>query len=103
MKFILFPLLLISAALAAQKKDHLRPLIKTDTIKKSDTEKLPGSFGLKQDQQTALYKILIKKPGDTITYLALKEPSKDDSQYKILNAVTPDRHSATHKKLTPSK
>ncbi|RLJ32408.1 hypothetical protein CLU97_1862 [Chryseobacterium sp. 7] len=103
MKIILFPLLLISVALTAQKKDLFRSLIKTDTIKKLQTEKLSGSFGLKEDQQKGLYKMLIKKPDDTLIYLALKEPSKDHSQYKILNVITPEKIQADPKKLIPSK
>jgi len=101
MKIILFPLFLISATLTAQKRDLLIPLIKADTLKKLNTKKLPGSFGLKQDQQKGLYKMLIKKPDDTIIYLALKEPSKDYSQYKILNAITPDKIQADPKKPIP--
>lgn len=103
MKKLLFPLLLISIVLTAQKKEHLRPLIKTDTTKRFNTEKLAGSFELKQGQQPALYKMLIKKPDDTITYLALKEPSKDYSKYKILNAVTPDKLPGAPKKPIASK
>ncbi|RXM41425.1 hypothetical protein BOQ62_00275 [Chryseobacterium sp. CH21] len=102
MKIILFPLLLISAVLTAQKRDKLIPFSKTDTIKKLNTEKLPGSFGMKQDQNKRLYKMLVKKP-DAIIYLALKEPSKDHSQYKILNAITPEKTQVNPKKLIPSK
>jgi len=47
--------------------------------------------------------MLIKKPDDTMMYLALKEPAKDYSQYKILNAITPDKFQVSPKKLTPSK
>ncbi|WP_126650537.1 hypothetical protein [Chryseobacterium aureum] len=101
MKIILFPLLLLSASLAAQKKDLFRPLIKTDTVK-LQTEKFPGSFEMKQDQQKGMYKMLVKKPDDTITYLALQEASKDHSQYKILNSISPDNLPA-RKKLIPTK
>jgi len=100
----LFPLLLLSAALAAQKKENLIPIPKTDTIKIVSKEKLPGYFALKSNQsRTGLYKMLSKKPNDTTAYLALKEPSNDYSQYKILNAITPDKFQVSPKELIPSK
>ena len=100
----LFPLLLISAALTAQKKDTIIPLPKTDTVKIVSKGKFPGYFALKSDQsQAELYKILTKKPNDTTLYMALKEPAKDYSQYKILNAITPDKLQVNPKKLIPSK
>ena len=99
-----FPLLLLSAALTAQKKENLRSIPKTDTVKTAHKGKFPGYFALKSDHsRTGLYKMLIKKPNDTMMYLALKEPSKDYSQYKILNAITPDKLQVNPKKLTPSK
>ncbi|RQO40352.1 hypothetical protein DBR39_05235 [Chryseobacterium sp. KBW03] len=99
----LFPLLLISAALTAQKRDKLIPFPKADTAKIQNKD-LFKNFGMAfTQQQKGLYKILVKKPGDTIAYLALKEPSKDYSQYKILNAITPDKIQASQKKLIPSK
>ncbi|MDR6461918.1 hypothetical protein [Chryseobacterium sediminis] len=100
----LFPLLLLSAALTAQKKENLLPIPKTDTVKTGSKGKFPGYFALKSDQSpTGLYKMLIKKPNDTMMYLALKEPTKDYSQYKILNAITSDKFQTSPKKLTPSK
>ncbi|TZF98405.1 hypothetical protein FW781_00285 (plasmid) [Chryseobacterium panacisoli] len=104
MKIILFPLLLLSAALMAQKKENLIPIPKTDTVKIASKGKFPGYSALKSNQpQTGLYKMMIKKPNDTMMYLALKEPSKDYSQYKILNAITPDKLQVSSKKLIPSK
>ena len=100
----LFPLLFLSAALTAQQKDNLLPIPKTDTVKIVSKGKFPGYFALKSDQpRTAFYKMLIKKPNDTMMYLALKEPAKDYSQYKILNAITPDKLQVSPKKLIPSK
>ncbi|SMO42542.1 hypothetical protein SAMN06265171_101719 [Chryseobacterium rhizoplanae] len=100
----LFPLLLLSAVLTAQKKENLIPIPKTDTIKIVSKGKFPEHFSLKSNQpRTGLYKMLIKKPDDTIMYLALKEPSKDYSQYKILNAITPDKFKVGPKKLISSK
>ncbi|WP_077417800.1 hypothetical protein [Chryseobacterium sp. JV274] len=100
----LFPLLLLSASLTAQKKENLIPIPKTDTVKIVSKGKFPGNFALKSNQsRTGLYKMLIKKPNDTTAYLALKESSKDYSQYKILNAITPDKFQISPKKLLPSK
>jgi hypothetical protein len=47
--------------------------------------------------------MLTVKPKDTALYLALKESSKDYSQYKILNSITPDKLQASRKKITPAK
>ncbi len=100
----LFPLLLLSAALTAQKKENLLPVPKTDTVRIVSKDKFPGYFALKSDQsRKGLYKMLIKKPDDTILYMALKEPAKDYSQYKILNAITPDKLQVNPKKDIPSK
>lgn len=100
----LFHLLLISAALTAQKKENLIPIPKTDTLKIVSKGKFPGYFALKSDKsQKGLYKMLIKKPSDTMAYLALKEPEKDYSQYKILNAITPDKLQINPKKRVPFK
>ncbi|KAB1232273.1 hypothetical protein [Chryseobacterium viscerum] len=104
MKILLFPLLLISAVLTAQKREKLIPIPKADTVKILKNGKFPGYLALKSDQpQQGFYKMLIKKPGDTALYLALKEPPKDHSQYKILNAITPDKLQVNPKKLIPSK
>ena len=70
-----------------------------DTTKIVAKGKFPGYFALKPDQpQKELYKILTVKPNDTIHYLALKESSKDYSQYKILNSITPDKLQVNRKK-----
>lgn len=104
MKIILFPLLLLSAAVTAQKKENLIPIPKTDTIKNISKGKFPRYFTLKSNQsRTGFYKMLIKKPNDTLVYLALKERSKDYSQYKILNAITPDKLQVSPKECIPSK
>lgn len=104
MRILLFPLLLISAAFSAQKKDNGVPVSKIDTTKIVSQGNFPGSFALKSDySQKELYKILTVKPNDTILYLALKEPSKDYSQYKILNSITPDKLQVDRKKIIPSK
>ena len=104
MKILLFPILLISVTFSAQKKDNVLPAPRMDTTKIVAKGKFPGYFAVKPDQpQKELYKILTVKPNDTTLYLALKEPSKDYSQYKILNAVTPDKLQVSRKKIIPSK
>jgi hypothetical protein len=61
----------------AQKKENLLPIPKTDTVKTVSKGKFPRYFALKSDQSpTGLYKMLIKKPNDTIIYLALKNPQR---------------------------
>ncbi|WP_288447184.1 hypothetical protein [uncultured Chryseobacterium sp.] len=103
MKIILFALLLISAALTAQKREKLLPFPKADTAKIQNKERFKNFELTSARQQKSLYKMLVKTPDDSIIYLALKEPSGDHSQYKILNAVTPDKIQVDPKKLIPSK
>lgn len=104
MKILLFPLFFISAALTAQQKEKLIPVPKSDTINIVKNGKLPGYFSLKSDlPRKELYKILTISPKDSTLYLALKEPSKDYLQYKILNAITPDKLQVNPQKTIPSK
>ncbi|MCW1962297.1 hypothetical protein [Chryseobacterium viscerum] len=103
MKIILFPLLLISAALTAQKRDKLISFHKADTLKIQNKDLLKNFELTSTHHQKGLYKILIKKPSDTMVYLALQDPEKDYSQYKILNAITPNKIQMNPKKLIPSK
>ncbi len=91
MKILLFPLLLLSVSLTAQKKEKIKPFYKADTIK-SYKEPLSENLGLNSNkQQKELYKIITCKPKDSVIYLALKEPEKDYSQYKILNPIAPEK------------
>ncbi|PXW17815.1 MULTISPECIES: hypothetical protein [Chryseobacterium] len=104
MKKLLFPLVFISAMFTAQKKENVIPVPKVDTTKIVSKGKFPGYFALKPEHaQKELYKILTVKPKDTALYLALKEPSKDESQYKILNSITSDKLQPSRKKIIPSK
>ncbi|MCC3216002.1 MULTISPECIES: hypothetical protein [Chryseobacterium] len=104
MKKLLFPLVLISAMVTAQKKDNLVPAPKIDTTKIISKGKFPGYSAVKPEHpQKEFYRILTYMPKDTALYLALKEPSKDYSQYKILNSVTPDKLQVSRKKIIPSK
>ncbi|MDR6371223.1 hypothetical protein J2795_001731 [Chryseobacterium bernardetii] len=104
MRTLLFPILLISVAFSAQKTENVIPVPKIDTTKIVSKIKFPGYFAVKPEHsQKELYKILTVKPKDTALYLALKEPSKDYSQYKILNSITPDKLQVSRKKIMPSK
>lgn len=105
MKTLLFPLLVLSLTLTAQEKGKIRPLLKKDTLKIHNKEQLDGKLGLKLDQQQKdLYKIVTVRPKDSIIYMALKEPEKDYSKYKILNPVTPEKLKLkTDKAATPPK
>lgn len=99
MRTLLFPIFLISAAFSAQKTKNVIPVPKIDTTKIVSKVKFPEYFALKPEHtQKELYNILTVKPKDTALYLALKEPSKDYSQYKILNSITPDKLQASRKK-----
>lgn len=107
MKALLFPLFIISAAVSAQKNDHLPMIPKTDTLrilKPGKPEIIPVeklNTSTRKDYKE-LYKILTVKP-DTTLYMALKEPKKDLSKYKIPNPVTPEIPKTEIKKTEPSK
>jgi len=102
MKILLFPFLLISITLTAQKKE--RKLI----LPKADTTKILKPNDLKEIQEKTdtdrkeLYKILTVTPKDTAAYMALKEPKKDHTKYRILNPDIPEKI-ADAKKAQPSK
>nr|WP_315027949.1 hypothetical protein [uncultured Chryseobacterium sp.] len=82
MRILLLTMLLFSAALTAQKQEKFRLSPKTDTAKNYLQEK-PSD--LDSDKQQKLYRMLTLKPKDTSSYLALKQPKKNYSPYKILN------------------
>lgn len=106
MKILLFPLLLLSVALTAQKKEDAKPFFKKrDTIKKYNKEQVPQVSRLNADKkQKDIYKALTIKPKDTALYAALKEPERDYSKFKILNPVTPEKAKLnTDKATVPSK
>lgn len=104
MKALLFPLLVFSLTLTAQKKEEIKPFLKRDTLK-FQNKKLYEKLGVKADkQQKDLYRIITIQPKDSIIYMALKEPEKDYSKYKILNLITPEKLKLETKKApTPSK
>ncbi|MDR2235809.1 MAG: hypothetical protein LBE92_06775 [Chryseobacterium sp.] len=106
MKALLFPIFLISACVSAQKSDRLPLLPKTDTAKilKHFPEVLavkPLNDNSKKDYRV-LYKILTVKP-DSSLYMALKEPKKDISKFKIPNPAIPEIPKTEIKKEQPSK
>lgn len=102
MKILLFPFLLISIILTAQKKERKLILLKTDTtkiLKLNDPKEIRKKMGMDRKEQ---YKMLTVTPKDTAAYMALKEPKKDYSKYKILNPDIPEKIADT-KKAQPSK
>ncbi|MET3036452.1 hypothetical protein ABXT08_10140 [Chryseobacterium sp. NRRL B-14859] len=104
MKTLLFPLFLFSVSLGAQEKDQPKISPKADTTKVHGENQLLKKFRLQPDkQQKDLYKILVSHPKNNITYMALKEPQKDYSKYKILNSIVPDIPKMNLKKIIPSK
>ncbi|MBL1221222.1 hypothetical protein JET18_10250 [Chryseobacterium sp. L7] len=103
MKILLFPFLLISISLSAQKEDKRAPLAKEDSPKISyfkDLKELPVKT---EKEEKDPYKMLTVIPKDTSAYIALKEAKKDDSKYRILNAITPEKTAPEPKKAEPSK
>jgi hypothetical protein len=91
MKILLFPLFLLSVSLTAQEKQKIKPLSKADTVE-SYKDLLSENLELNSDKPPKeLYKIMTFKPKDSVMYLALKEPEKDYSQYKILNPIAPEK------------
>ncbi|GEN70833.1 hypothetical protein [Chryseobacterium lathyri] len=102
MKILLFPFLLISIILTAQKKERKLILLKTDTtkiLKLNDPKEIQEKMSTDRKEQ---YKMLTVTPKDTAAYMALKEPKKDYSKYKILNPDIPEKIADT-KKAQPSK
>ncbi|MDQ0064919.1 hypothetical protein [Chryseobacterium lathyri] len=102
MKILLFPLLFISITLTAQKKERKLILPKTDTTKIdkfNDPGEMQKKIGTDRKEQ---YKMLTIKPKDTAAYMALKEPKKDYSKYRIMNPDIPEKITDT-KKAQPSK
>ena len=106
MKTLLFPLLLVSVTLTAQKTEKTEPFFKKrDTIKIYNKEQLSEIAALNAEKKTKnLYKILCLKPKDTALYAALKEPKKDYSKFKILNPISPEKVKPNTDKVSePSK
>lgn len=102
MKILLFPLLLISITLTAQKKERKLILPKADTTrinKLNDPKEIQEKTGTDRKEQ---YKMLTVMPKDTAAYMALKEPKKDYSKYRILNPDIPEKITDT-KKAQPNK
>ena len=103
MKLVLFSFFIFPAAFIAQKKDRpkLFPKVDTTQIQNKDLVKNLGADSA--HQQKDLYKTMTFIPKDTAMYMALKETHTDYSKYKILNAITPEKHTIDTKKAVPSK
>ncbi|UKB85965.1 hypothetical protein LF887_10165 [Chryseobacterium sp. MEBOG06] len=103
MKILLFPLLLFPAVFFAQKKEKTFPIPKMDTSKIQNQE-LPGKVSINPSaKKKDFYTMMVSQPKDTVVYIALKESPKDDSRYKILNAVKPEKYNTNIEKAMPSK
>lgn len=103
MKILLFSLLLTSLSLSAQKEAKRAPLAKEDSTRIpyfKDLKDLPVKT---ENEEKDPYKMLTVIPKDTSAYIALKEAKKDDSKYRILNAITPEKTTPEPKKTEPSK
>ena len=105
MKALLFPLILVSAAVSAQKTEKLPLLPKTDTLKilkqgKPEILSVEKLNAATKKEYKDLYKILTVKP-DTSLYMSLKEPKIDHSKYKILNPVMPEIPETPKTKVDP--
>lgn len=82
------------------RKPKLLP--KTDTTKTINNNQSPGKTGINSDKPLKeLYKIATFKPKDTGIYMALKEPKKEYSKYKILNSAIPEKSKNSMKKVSP--
>ncbi|KFF74526.1 hypothetical protein HX13_10380 [Chryseobacterium sp. P1-3] len=104
MKTLLFPLVLFSVSLSGQEKEQLKVFPKTDTAKIYSENQLLKKFESNPNKrQKKFYKILVSQPKKDITYMALKEPQKDYSKYKILNSIIPEIPKVDLKKIIPSK
>jgi hypothetical protein len=101
MKIVLIPFIFISVAVSAQKKEKIQPLLKTDTTKIYEYEdliKIQKAEALKKSNQMP-----VVKPKGTSIYSGLKEPQKDNSKYKILNATSPEKSKEKTNKTTDTK
>jgi len=93
MKALIIPIILISVVVSAQKKKQ-DPQKKNDTVKiiiPKDSIHFKEKTILDRNKTGALDKMPVAKPKDTSIYSALKEPKKDTSKYKILNAIPTEK------------
>lgn len=89
MKKLLFPVLLISLSLSAQAKKGLKSLTpQIDTIPKKNN--LFKDTVRPMDQQRSLDRMPVAKPSDGTEYSTLKDTKNDQTDYKMLNSMTPE-------------
>jgi hypothetical protein len=98
MKTLLISLIFISASVSAQEKEKTKPLPKIDTskiyrYKYNDPKKIK-----EEEPYKSMDKMPVAKPKNQTAYSALKEPKKDTSKYKILNATPPKKLKSETKK-----
>ncbi|WP_370896216.1 hypothetical protein [Chryseobacterium gossypii] len=85
MKVLLIIMMLISAPAWAQKKPEQK---KSDTLRMTAPK---DTLSPDKNKRGTLDKMPVVKPKDSSIYSGLKEPKKDNSKYKILNATPPKK------------
>lgn len=89
MKKLLFPILLISVSLSAQAKKELKSLTpQIDTLHKKNN--LFKDTVRPMDQQRSLDRMPVAKPSSGTEYSSLKDTKNDQTDYKMLNSMTPE-------------
>jgi hypothetical protein len=89
MKIIVISFILISVTVSAQQKEKKLP-IPSDTLKQNKFDRQDKRIQ-PEDPQKKMYKMPAAKP-DASAYSSLKDKRKDTIDYKILNAVIPQKH-----------
>lgn len=84
MKILSVSFVMISVAVSAQQKD------KKNVLPKIDTAKVHVSDSLQKAKRQDLYKMPSLKP-DASKYSSLKDNRKDSTDYKMLNAMVPEK------------
>ena len=103
MRILIFPILLISVSVSAQQKIRKQLIPRTtDTMSvyKLDSKKIQPPQ--KSDQKN-LYKTPSAKPKEGTEYSSLKSKKADTTDYKMLNAITPEEPKKDDKKQLPAK
>lgn len=89
MRIVLVSVIFISTAISAQQKDKKTVLPKMDTAKVK-TFTLPDQNLKPKDLQKEMYKMPSAKPDESL-YSSLKDNRKDSTDYKMLNAMIPEK------------
>ena len=90
MKKLLFPILLISVSLSAQAKKELKSLTpQIDTLHKKNNL-FKDTVRPMDQQQRSLDRMPVAKPSSGTEYSSLKDTKNDQTDYRILNSMTPE-------------